>query len=93
MIGHDGPEGDARRNKRRRQHVAYWSALADAGRVTLAGPIRTDADDASNGVVVVFEATDLEQARNVVNSDPYVYGGVFESLTVATFKCVFPKRP
>jgi uncharacterized protein YciI len=92
MIGHDGAEGAVRRNQHRDQHVAYWSDLSDEGRVTLAGPMRTDDDDASCGAVIVFEAADLEQARGVVNGDPYVYGGVFESLTVSPFKHVFPKQ-
>ena len=93
MIGYDGPDGAARRDRHRAEHVAYWTALDRAGRVTLAGPIRDESNEASVGVVIVFEAADLSEARDIVHRDPYVTGGVFESLTVAPFKHVFPKKP
>ncbi|HUU82956.1 MAG TPA: YciI family protein [Phycisphaerae bacterium] len=93
MIGHDGPDGPHRRGQHRDQHVAYWTAMDEAGRVTLAGPIRDESNEASTGAVIVFEAADLKDAREIVERDPYVAGGVFESLTVAPFKHVFPKKP
>ncbi|MHC4092431.1 MAG: YciI family protein [Planctomycetota bacterium] len=92
MVGHDGTDGAERRNRQREQHVAYWTALDQAGRVTLAGPIRDEANEASVGAVIVFEAADLDEARDLVQRDPYVTGGVFESLTVAPFKRAFPKQ-
>ena len=93
MVGNDGPEGAARRGQHRPEHVGYWAALDEQGRVTLAGPVRNAADDTSLGAVIVFEAADLEQARDIVSRDPYVIGGVFESMMVAPFKHVFPKKP
>lgn len=93
LIGHDGPDGAARRGRRRAEHVAYWTALNEAGRVTLAGPIRDDSNEASVGAVIVFEAAELAEARDVVQRDPYVAGGVFKFLTVAPFNHVFPKKP
>jgi len=91
MIGWDGPEGPARRAEFRDQHVAYISSLNDAGRIKLAGPVRDDAGARSIGVVVVFSADDLEGARRAVNDDPYVAGGVFETVTVNHFRHVFPQ--
>ena len=93
MIGHDGPDGSAGRDRHRTEHVAFWSALDEAGRVTLAGPIRDESDAVSIGAVIVFEAADLTEARDLVSRDPYVTGGVFESLMIAPFKHVFPKKP
>jgi uncharacterized protein YciI len=93
LIGHDGPQGPQRRNRHRQEHVAYWTELDEAGRVTLAGPIRDEANQASVGSMIVFEAADLTEARDVVRRDPYAAGGVFESLTVAPFKHVFPQKP
>ncbi len=93
MIGNDGPDGTARRDQNRDGHVAYWTALDEQGRVTLAGPVRSADDDASLGVVIVFEAADADAARTVVANDPYVAGGVFETLMLAPFKQVFPKKP
>jgi uncharacterized protein YciI len=92
MIGLDGPDGAERRNEHRARHVAHIEALDREGRIVLAGTPRNDADDASVGAVILFEARDLDEAREVVNRDPFVTGGVFESLTVAPFKRVFPKE-
>ena len=92
MIGNDGPQGPARRDQCRSQHMSYWTALDERGVVTLAGPVRNAANDASLGAVIVFEADDLEEARKIVTADPYVAGGVFESVMVAPFKHVFPKK-
>jgi uncharacterized protein YciI len=91
LIGHDGPDGPARRNEHRAAHVAHVEALDREGRIVLAGTPRNDSDDASIGAVILFEARDLEQAREIAGRDPYVRGGVFESLTVAPFKRVFPR--
>ena len=92
LIGHDGPDGAARRDRHRADHVAYIEALDRAGRVRLAGPIRNNAGDASTGAVIVFDADSLDDARRVVDADPYVAGGVFHSITVAPFQHVFPKQ-
>ncbi len=92
MIGFDGPDGARQRGEHRPEHVAYWTALDDEGRITLAGPVRNETNDASVGSVIIFEADDLQRAREVVQGDPFVGGGVFESLVVAPFKHVFPRK-
>ena len=91
MIGHDGPDGAARRSEHRDGHVAHLDALDAEGRILYAGPIRNDAGDTSVGAVIVFEAASLADARALVDSDPYVKGGVFETLTVSPFKKAYPK--
>lgn len=91
MIGWDGPEGADRRDRHREQHVAYVRALERDGRVLFAGPIRDDEDDGSIGAVIILEAATLEDARQLVDRDPYVTGGVFESVTVNPFKQVIPE--
>ena len=91
MIGWDGPDGAERRDRCREQHVGHVRALERDGRVRYAGPIRNEADDRSIGAVVVVEAADLTQAREMIDGDPYVAGGVFESPTVNPFKQVVPE--
>ena len=93
MIGTDGPDGPARRDQNREQHVALWEDMDTQGRITLAGPVRNATNDTSLGAVIVFEAGSLEEARSLVSRDPYVTGGVYESMMVAPFKHVFPKKP
>ena len=63
------------------------------GRITLGGPVRNSTNDASLGAVIVFEADSLDAARKLVSRDPYVAGGVYETMLVAPFKHVFPKKP
>ncbi len=91
MIAHDGPDGATLRNQHRERHLAHVEKLDRAGRIVMAGPIRDDANECSIGAVIVFEAADLQDARDLVDSDPYVAGGVFESVTVRPFRQVFPK--
>jgi uncharacterized protein YciI len=93
MIGHDGPDGARRRDAHRQRHVDHLNRLDGEGRIVFAGPIRNEANDASVGAVIVFEASDLNEAREIVDRDPFVSGGVFERLTVAPFKQVLPKPP
>ena len=90
VIGWDGPNGSELRAKHREAHVAYVTHLNDEGIVRLAGPIKNDAEDSSIGVVIVYRTDTLAAARELVNADPYVAGGVFEKLTVNPYKQVFP---
>ncbi len=90
IIGRDGPDGAERRKRCREQHLAQLEALNREGRIAYAGPIRNEADDGSIGSVIVMRATSLQEARSVVDQDPYVIGGVFQSITVNPFKQVFP---
>ena len=91
VIGHDGPDGAARRDQHRAAHVAYIEALDKAGRITFAGPIKSEDGATSTGVVVLLEADSLDDARRTAHDDPYVKGGVYEILTVSPIRKVFPK--
>ena len=90
MIGWDGPQGGELRTKHRDAHFAYVSDLNERGCVQYAGPVKHDSDESSIGVVIVYKADSLAAARAIVDADPYVSGGVFETLTVNPFKQVFP---
>ncbi|UCE61459.1 MAG: hypothetical protein JSU63_06860 [Phycisphaerales bacterium] len=91
MIGWDGPNGARRREKHRDRHLSHIEDLDRAGKIAFAGPIRDDMGERSIGAVVVFEAESLEDAQAVADKDPYVAGGVFETVTVNPFKQVFPE--
>ncbi len=93
MIGRDGPDGVRLRSEFHDEHVAHVTALHAAGRVVLAGPIRSDDNNRSIGAVIVFEAPTLDDARRTVADDPYVRGGVFESVTLNPYKPVFSQNP
>ena len=91
MIGWDGSDGAKRRDQHRKQHLACVGDLDREGRIILAGPIRSEDGEKSIGAVIVFEAANLAEAREIIDRDPYVVGGVYESLTVSPFKQVFPE--
>jgi uncharacterized protein len=91
VIGHDGPDGTARRNEHREAHVAYIEALDRAGRIQFAGPIKSEDGATSTGVVILLEAESLDDARRTAHDDPYVVGGVYEILSVAPIRKVFPR--
>lgn len=91
MIAHDGPEGVSRRNQFRHAHVTHVQALHDAGRIALAGPIKDDNHATSVGAVIIFQAASLSEARQCVEQDPYVSGGVFAKVDVHPFQQVIPR--
>ena len=88
-IGHDGPDGIAKRPDARPHHLAHLEALSEAGRIRFAGPL---IDDAGNprGSVIVLEAADFAEAQRIAESDPYLERGVFERVAVHETKQVFP---
>ena len=91
MIGHDVPDSAGLRERHRAAHVAHVTALNDAGRIACAGPIKCDNGERSTGAVIVFEADSLDEARRLVDRDPYVTGGVFKTVSVSSFRVVFPE--
>jgi uncharacterized protein YciI len=90
MIGWDGPDGPALRQRHRPAHLASLDGLEAAGRIRHAGPL-LDAEGRPIGSLVLFEAPDLEQARAIAARDPYVVEGVFARHVVHETKVVFPK--
>ena len=91
ILGHDAADGTARRNEHRTAHVAYIESLHNAGKIVFAGPIQSHDRSASNGVVILFEAADLDEAKRIAHEDPYVKGGVYADLEVSPVRKAFPK--
>ena len=60
-------------------HITYWQALHLDG--YLGGPF----EDRSGGLIT-FEAGDEENAKRVVNSDPFALGGLLETYWVKRWK-------
>jgi len=89
MIGWDGPDGAARRKLHRPAHLEGLEPLAAAGRIRHAGPL-LDAAGAPLGSLVIFEADDLDAARQQAARDPYVSQGVFARHEVHETKVVLP---
>jgi uncharacterized protein YciI len=93
--GYDGENVLDKRLQARPAHLARLTALADAGRLMLAGPCPAiDALDPGpagfSGSLVVAEFESLEAARAWADADPYVAAGVYARTEVRPFKPVLP---
>ncbi len=90
MIAHDMPENAELRKQHHDAHVAHVTALQDAGRIAIAGPLRTEENDRSIGAIIIFEAESLTDAQAVVDADPYVSQGVFADVVVSRYHKALP---
>ena len=79
MIAHDKPNGLAKRQEVRPQHLKHLESLGE--RVVLAGPFLDDKGDMT-GTFLAFEAESYEDAKATIDRDPYVLEGVFDSITL-----------
>lgn len=95
ITGKDAPGALATRMKVRAEHLVRARALADAGRMILAGPCPAiDSPDPGpagfSGSVIIAEFDSLADARAWIEADPYVTAGVFESWEARPFVKVLP---
>lgn len=81
----DKPDSLELRMKTREAHLAY---AKETGLVKLGGPfLRANGDMA--GSLIIFEADDLESAKNWHANDPYVKAGLFAHSEVRPWKLTF----
>ncbi|MDP5053609.1 MAG: YciI family protein [Congregibacter sp.] len=95
IFGHDVPNSLPLRKQVREQHLIRIQALADAGRVLVAGPHpaidNVDPGEAGfTGSLIIAEFASLDDAKLWVSEDPYVTSGVFSTVEVKPFKIVIP---
>jgi uncharacterized protein YciI len=79
----------------RPDHVARLKALAEEGRVLIAGPHpAVDSSDPGpagfTGSLVVVEFDSLEDAQAWADKDPYISAGVYSKVTVKPFNLLLP---
>jgi hypothetical protein len=95
IISEDVSNSLALRQSARPAHLGRLQALADEGRLLVAGPHpaidSNDPGDAGfSGSLVIAEFESLEQAQSWADADPYVSAGVYQQVTVKPFKRVLP---
>jgi uncharacterized protein len=95
IIGQDVSNSLEKRLAVRPAHVARLQALQDQGRLLLAGPFpAVDALDPGaagfSGSLIVAEFASLPAAQEWADADPYVSGGVYQTVRVQPFKKTFP---
>jgi len=79
----------------RPEHVARLKALADEGRLLIAGPHPAiDCEDPGEagftGSLVVADFDSLQAAQAWADADPYISAGVYAQVIVKPFKKVLP---
>ncbi|MDH4110719.1 MAG: YciI family protein [Gammaproteobacteria bacterium] len=95
IIGEDVDDSLERRLSARPAHLHRLKALADEGRLLLAGPHPAiDSEDPGTagftGSLIIAEFPSLAEARDWAESDPYCAAGVYTRVTVKPFRKVLP---
>ncbi len=95
ILGRESEDGLERRAASRDAHLGRLRALADEGRLVLAGPLPAiDAEDPGlagfAGSLVVAEFSSLEKACEWASADPYIHAGAWSDAEVHPFKAVLP---
>lgn len=95
IISEDIPGSLQKRLGARPEHIARLNALADGGRLLVAGPHpAVDSPDPGpagfTGSLVVAEFSSLEDAEAWADEDPYIDAGVYGKVTVKPFNRVLP---
>lgn len=95
IVGQDVANSLDKRIAARTPHVARLQALQEQGRLLLAGPFpAVDAVDPGpagfTGSLIVAEFSSLSEAQAWAAADPYVSGGVYESVSVKPFRKTLP---
>ena len=95
VISEDVENSLEMRGKSREAHLARLKALAEEGRLLIAGPHpATDSEDPGpagfTGSLVVVDFPSLNEAKAWADVDPYITAGVYQKVTVKPFKLVLP---
>ena len=83
LVCTDKPGSLALRQANREAHLAHLDA--DPARVRLAGPLLNEAGDMA-GSIILLEVEDLAAAQAFAENDPYAKAGLFQSVTINTYR-------
>ena len=95
IISQDVENSLRKRKGARADHVARLNELKDQGRLILAGPhpsidVSDPGEAGFSGSLIIAKFTDLKEARDWADTDPYVSAGVYSSIVVKPFNKVLP---
>lgn len=95
IVGEDVEDSLPGRTEHRSAHLARLQALVEQGRLLVAGPNpAVDSSDPGTagftGSVVIAEFESLGAAQMWAETDPYLSGGVYKSVSVKPYKLVLP---
>lgn len=69
-----------------RDHLAFYTAMREAGHVVTNGPVLDQPDEALRGIAI-FSAESVDRARELANTDPAVQAGRLE-VQAMTWLCL-----
>src|SRR3989338_2095876 len=95
IVAEDIPNSLDKRLSARPEHLANLHALQNAGRLLLAGPFPAiDSTDPGlagySGSLIVAEFSNLEEAKQWANNDPFIINGVYNQVSVKPFRKTLP---
>ncbi len=95
IVGIDVENSLQARLAARPEHVERLKALVSQGKLILAGPNpaidSSDPGDAGfTGSIIIAEFDSLQDARDWADADPYILGGVYDSVEVKPFNQALP---
>ncbi|VAW25146.1 hypothetical protein MNBD_ALPHA11-314 [hydrothermal vent metagenome] len=88
IIGNDKNDALQTRKNVRADHLAYWG---EQGKNFLAAGPFLDKNENPCGSMMIVEAGDIDEAKRMAASDPYVTGGVFENYEVRRWNWLLGK--
>jgi len=90
IVCFDRPDSAALRDQHRAAHQDFLKT--NSSRIVFGGPLKGSADGPSTGALIVVSCATREEAEAFIKGDPFLRGGVYESVAVRAFKRVFPAK-
>lgn len=95
IVAEDTPNSLEKRLSARPEHLARLHTLQNTGRLLLAGPFPAiDSADPGpagySGSLIVAEFSNIEEAKQWANNDPFVINGVYSQVSVKPFRKTLP---
>ena len=95
IMAEDTPNSLEKRLVARPEHLKRLQTLQEAGRLLLAGPFPAiDSSDPGpagfTGSLIVAEFSNLQEATEWANNDPFVISNVYKSVIVKPFRKTLP---
>ncbi len=88
IIGTDAKDATELRAATRSDHLDYWKGQ---GKIFLAAGPFLNPEEKPTGSMIIIETSDLPNAQNLAQNDPYNLKGVFQSHTVQRWNWLFGK--
>jgi uncharacterized protein len=95
IMAEDTPNSLDKRLIARPEHLKRLQNLQDAGRLLLAGPFPAiDSSDSGpagfTGSLIVAEFSNLQEATEWANNDPFVISNIYKNVIVKPFRKTLP---